>query len=177
MSKQQDIVPEVVQLVADCGVSVGLILGGSVGQGQERPDSDLDFFGVAQAPCQPALPGFTVISEKNGSRLFEQKESEFPVHVACWTTASLDEVLRDRAYMLYPLLIGQVVLDPGQIATRYQARIKQYFEARPSLEKAWKQQLQDLRSAKTGHLRELAFPEWSDFMRHIEATFSEELAK
>jgi len=30
MSKQQDIVPKVIQLVAECGVPVGLILGGSV---------------------------------------------------------------------------------------------------------------------------------------------------
>jgi methylmalonyl-CoA mutase cobalamin-binding subunit len=44
MSKQQGIVPEVIQLITECGVPVGLILGGSVAQSEEWAGSDVDFF-------------------------------------------------------------------------------------------------------------------------------------
>jgi hypothetical protein len=177
MSKQRDIVPEVIQLVAECGVPVGMVLGGSVGEGAERADSDVDFFAIADASCQPVLHGFAVVAEKNGCKVLERKESAFPVHVACWTTGSLDEVLRNRPYTIYPLLRGRVVLDPGGIVERYRSRIRRYFAAHPSLEKAWVRQLQDLHRAKIGQLGRPAFPQWSDFNLHIEQVFPEEIAE
>jgi len=177
MSKQQDIVPEVTQLVAKCGVPVGLILGGSVGEGTERADSDVDFFAIADATCQPRLHGFAVVAEKNGCKVLEREVSAFPVHVACWTTASLEAVLRDRPYMTYPLVCGRVVLDPTGIAERYRGCMQRYFAAHPSLEKAWVRQLQDLHSAKIGQLGDLAFPQWSDFVLHVEQAFPEEIAE
>jgi hypothetical protein len=175
MSRQRDIVAEVIQLVAGCGTPVGLILGGSVAQETERPDSDVDFFAIADATGQPALPGFTVISEKNGCKVFERREERFPVHVACWTTASLDQILQDKPYMTYPLLCGRVVFDPAGIAGRYRSRIRQYFEEHPSLQRAWTQQLEELQRCKAGHVEELAFPQWSDFIRQIEEAFPEEV--
>ncbi len=41
MSKQTDAVPEIVRIVAGCGVPVGMVLAGSVAEGCERDDSDL----------------------------------------------------------------------------------------------------------------------------------------
>jgi len=177
MSKQRDVVSEVIRLVAECGVDVGLILGGSVSEGLERADSDVDLFAIADADVQPSLAGFSLVSEKNGSRLLERQEGVFPVHVACWTTASLDEVLRCRQYMLYPLLCGRVVLDAAGIAARYRARIREYFDAHPAIERAWREQLDNLRRSRDGLSEHLAFPQWSDFIRHIEEAFREEIAQ
>lgn len=177
MSKQSEIIPGVIQLIDGCGIHVGLILGGSVGEGRERPDSDVDFFAVVDAEQPPVLTGFAVVSQKNGSTLFERKESDFPVHVACWTTASLDDVLQRKPYMTYPLLRGRIVHDPARLAERYRARIRQYFAVHGSIERAWIQQLDDLRLGKADHRTKPAFPLWSDFIRHIEDAFAKEIGK
>ena len=177
MSKQSEVVPEVIRLVAECGVDVGLILGGSVGQGSERAESDVDFFAIADADIPPSLPGFSLVSEKNGCKVLERQQSGFPVHVACWTTASLDEVLRRRPYMTYPLLCGGVVFDAIGIAAQYRTRIREYFGAHPAIERAWGEQLNSLRRSRGSRHEHLRFPQWSDFIRHIEQTFEEEIAK
>jgi len=158
-----------VERVAGCGIRTGLILGGSVRRGCERPDSDLDFFAVGEPGLDEALPGFAVVSEKNGCRVLESREADFTVHIAYWTTDSLERVLHTVPYMLYPLLDGEVVHDPGGLAARYRYQIRRYFDARPGLKRAWERQLDDLRRFRGGEIKSLAFPQWSDFIRHIEA--------
>ena len=176
MSTQAAIVPAIVQIVAECGVPAGLVLGGSVAEGRERDDSDVDFFAIVDAPRQPELPGFSVISEKNGSKVLEREGSGFPVHVACWTTSSMEEVLRARPYMMYPLLQGRILHGPDGIAQRYRSRMEQYFRAGPVIREAWEEQLRSLNVARFDPSAELAFPQWSDFVRHIESRFLEETA-
>ena len=110
MSRQADLVPEIIRVVASCAAPIGMVLGGSVAEGCERTDSDLDLFAVVDSESQPDIPGFTVFSVKNGCKVFERKDGPFPVHVACWTTMSMDEILQARPYMMYPFAIGRIVL-------------------------------------------------------------------
>jgi len=177
MSTQREAIPTVIAQAAGTGVDTGLILGGSVRHGYERPDSDLDFFAVAAAGFEQALRGFSLLSEKNGCRLLETRQYDFPVHIACWSVESLNGVLHTIPYMTYPLLDGEPVYDPVGLASRYLDRIRAYFDARPALRQAWAGQLEDIRSFKTGQLARLAFPAWSDFIRHIEETRLHETAE
>ena len=177
MSRQAETVQEIIQIVADCGVPVGMVLGGSVAQGCERDDSDLDFLAVADASRQPDLPGFSVLSEKNGCKVLERDDGRFPIHVACWTAPSMEEILRAKPYMMYPFIQGRIVHDPTGIAWHYQARIQEYFETHPRLTAAWAKQLGDLRHSRSRSDEELAFPQWSDFVRHIEDAFADEIAE
>ena len=125
MGKQQEILPEIIQLVDKRRASIGLILGGSIALGEERPDSDLDLFAIAESPAPPKLTRFKFISEKNGCTLSERKTRTFPIHFACWTDTSLDDLLDTRPYVAYPLLKGRIVLDRDGIARRYRQRIRQ----------------------------------------------------
>ena len=175
MSKQREAIPDIVKIVSDCDVDIGLILGGSVGRGCEREHSDLDFFAIAEAAKYPSLPGFTIGSEKKGARVLENNERGFPVHVAMWTTETLDDTLTRLPHMTYPLLAGEVVYDPAGTAERYLGYIRKYFDSRPRIKQAWERQLNDLRDFKAGKLEHAGFPQWSDFIRYIEKTFPEEL--
>ena len=177
MSKQRDAIPAVITRVANCGVPAGLILGGSVRHGYERPDSDLDFFAIAHAGLEQSLGEFSLVSEKNQCKLLETRQHPFAVHIAYWSTESLDSVLRTTPHMTYPLLDGELVYDPNGIAGRYRDLIREYFDDHPTLTQAWVKQLDDVRDFKTGCLQSLAFPQWSDFIRHIEETRLHETAE
>ena len=170
-SRQRQAVPEIIQRIAECEVETGLMLGGSVACGRAQHDSDLDFFAIGAPGLDKALHEFHLISEKNGCKLLELKRGAFPIHIAYWTTESMNQVLRDIPYMTYPLLAADIVHDPTGVAGRYQAKIRHYFEERPDITNAWQRQLEDLWRFKEGELQTLAFPAWSDFMKHIETTF------
>ena len=79
--------------------------------------------------------------------------------------------------MMYPFIQGRIVHDPTGIARHYQARIQEYFETHPRLTAAWAEQLRDLRQSRLRSDEELAFPQWSDFARHIEDAFADEIAE
>lgn len=170
MSRQREVIPGIIRQVSRCKDAVGLVVGGSVRYGYERPDSDLDFFGVCDGQLEMVLERFTLASEKNGGRLLESRVHGFPIHIAYWTMAGFGQLLRDRPYMTYPILDGEVVHDPDQAVSPYVARMQDYFNARPRLTHAWETQLAALRDFKTGKADSLSFPEWSDFLRHIEET-------
>jgi hypothetical protein len=89
----------------------------------------------------------------------------------------MDEVLRTKPYMMYPLLLGQTVHDPDGIARRQLARIEKYFRNRPRLEEAWGRQLRELHDAKSNPSLELRFPDPYDFARHVENTHTKEIAE
>ena len=170
MSRQHERIPGIIRELSCCTADVGLVVGGSVRYGYERPDSDLDFFGISDGQLELVLKGFRLVSEKNGGRLLESRADDFPVHIAYWTRAGFDRILKERPYMVYPVLDGEVVHDPAQMMGAYAARMRDYFSARPRLTHAWETQLAALRDFKTGKTGSLAFPEWSDFLRHIEET-------
>lgn len=170
MSRQRKAIPGIIRQLSHCSTGVGLVVGGSVRYGYERPDSDLDLFGISDGQLELVLRGFAVVSEKNGGRLLESRTDGFPVHIAYWPRAGFDRVLRERPYMTYPILDGEIVYDPDQTMGPYTARMREYFDARPQLTRAWATQLAALRDFKTGRIGGLAFPEWSDFLHHIEET-------
>ncbi len=178
MGKQQEILPEIIQLVDKRRASIGLILGGSIALGEERPDSDLDLFAIAESPAPPKLTRFKFISEKNGCTLSERKTRTFPIHFACWTDTSLDDLLDTRPYVAYPLLKGRIVLDRDGIARRYRQRIQAYFARHPVLTEAWEHQLLDFRRAKkSGQIEDLKYLQWGDFVAYLEEAFHEEITR
>lgn len=168
MSRQRQRIPGIIRELSRSAADVGLVLGGSVRYGYEGPDSDLDFFGVSNARLERVLEGFALVSQEDGGGLLESRADGFAVHVAYWTRLGFDQMLCERPYMAYPILDGELVHDPRQTMGSYLERMQQYFEARPRLTAAWVTQLAALRELKTGRASRLSFPQWSDFLRHIE---------
>jgi hypothetical protein len=171
MGIQRETIPAIARRIAGSGIATGLILGGSVRYGYERPDSDLDLFAIGEEGLAEALVEFQVVSEKNGCKVLELRRHPFPVHVAYWSIHAFDWVLETLPHMTYPLLDGEIIYDPARLAERCQTRVRDYFHANPELEIAWVKQLGDLRQYKTGASQSLEFPAWSDFLRHLESTY------
>lgn len=170
MSQQRQAIPRVIQRVANCGVEAGLILGGSVHYGYERPESDLDFFAIGEQGLDEALREYSLMAEKNGCKVLETRKGPFPIRVAYWSTESLNTVLETIPYMMYPVLDGEIVYDPVNLAEQYHQEMRRYFDSHPRLEQAWVEQLNQVRRFKIGEISSLEFPEWSDFLRYIEKT-------
>jgi hypothetical protein len=146
------------------------MLTGSVRHGYERPESDLDFFLFGPSDLERALVEFRAVSEKNESKVLEAIIEDVVVHLAFWSSEGAERILLRRPYMLYPVLDSEIVHDPRHIAQRFVERVDQYFAARTKLKDAWSPQMAEHRRFKTGEISRLEFPQWSDFLTHLEQT-------
>jgi len=165
MSKQRDILPEVVEYVSKANPGCGIILHGSVQHGYERSDSDVDLFAVIN---EGDHTWFDLDVQVGGVH----------VQVCYWPVVPLRKALEKEPYAFYSFAYGELLYDPAGVAKRYQHKARDYFSKYPDLIEVWKSQLEDVRKMRmsgryeNGHFRPGpdADPNhmwWDDFAEHL----------
>jgi hypothetical protein len=119
---------------------------------------------------EAALDEFALVSEKNECDVLQTRRWGVVVSIGYWSAEGMERILARRPYMLYPVLDGDLVYDATGIAAGFLGRIRRYFQARPHLIRAWAHQMEERRRLKIGEITCLEFPDWSDFLRHLEET-------
>jgi len=135
MSKQQKVLPRVVEMVARENPGAAILLHGSVQHGYERPGSDIDLFVITEEGEGLRFDLDTVIDGVRVQKIF-------------WPSGPLAEAMRDEPFVFYPFSYARVLRDPHGMATRHQASGRQYFEAHPAIVDLWERQLADVRRVR-----------------------------
>lgn len=168
MSKHRDLVPGIVERIRRTGLECGIVLVGSVSQGTERPESDVDFFVVMTEEGELNIPNTKIIHEEKGMQLIETHVEGITVHFAFYPADSFGKALDEEPHVYYPFIHGVILSDPAGIAKRYQEIARDYFDKNPRLVDAWEKQLEKVRRHRLDPGYKLEFPEWGDFAEHVE---------
>jgi len=167
MSTQREILAAVLGRIAGADPQCGVVLFGSVQDGRERADSDLDLFVVASSHGRIELTQGTVVHEEEGYSLVELSIAGVTTHLAWWPSDALRQALAARPYAFYPFSRGEILFDERRVARRYQQLSQAYFQKHPAISRAWEQQLDSLRLHKSDRNHALTFATWGEFETHL----------
>ena len=172
MSKQRAILPGIVAELSANAPSCGVLLMGSVRDGDERPESDVDLYVIVAPAKSLSLPDGHVIHEEKGMKLIERFVEGVKVHFVWWRADAFRRNLDASPHSAYPFAQAEILHDPAGIANHCQAVSLAYFDQHPELQRAWEEQLDKLRQHKHDPTVPLGFPEWGDFAEHLEQTLA-----
>ncbi|MCG2660575.1 MAG: nucleotidyltransferase domain-containing protein [Kiritimatiellae bacterium] len=131
MSKQRDILPDVLAMVLQNAPDCAVALCGSVSMGYERPDSDLDLLVITDDLTRIACPGATLKHSNPGLRYFETTFDGIPVTVIYHTPEAFDDLLVSRPWRGYKFLQIEILHDPTGVIQKCKDRIAPWFEEHP----------------------------------------------
>ena len=126
MTRQRESLARLVPVLCGKYPGCGILVFGSVGRGEERPDSDLDVMVVHGGEGELEL----ILGSPLG-------EAGLSLDLAVFPEAALLRLAATRWLVFWEFSQAQIVHDPTGIARRNQARIRERFKARPEAAAVW----------------------------------------
>lgn len=160
MSLQRDIVTRMIGDLPRRFPACGILLAGSVQRGEERPDSDLDLFVV--------FPG-------DGDVRLEHETSRegIKVDLAVFPEDGFRREVKRTWFKFWMFSQAEIVHDPTGIAKRNRQLARSYFERHPAVDRAWVEQMAEVRRHKADRSYLPEYPTWDGFAEHIEKIVAE----
>jgi len=181
MSRQRNILPQVVERIRQDAPECAIALAGSVRYGYERPDSDIDLLVAVPDFRATEFAGAKLSHETNEARVANFFVGDKRVEIVYFDFAYFDQV-QQTPWRSYTLCQAEILHDPEGRFTHCQHALREWFQAHPRITNLWDQQLQMCRQyALTGRPPDrktvLAFPRWEDFAQHVDALVQAEAAR
>jgi len=173
MTKQRNILPQVVERIRHDAPNCAVALSGSVRYGYQRPDSDIDLLVAVPDFRATEFQGATLSHQTDEARVANFFVGDIRVEVVYFDFAYLDQV-QQSPWRSYTLCQAQILHDSDGRFTRCQDALREWFQAHPDITSVWEKQLQMCREyALTGRPPDrrtvLTFPSWEDFAKHVDA--------
>ncbi|MFC1735854.1 hypothetical protein ACFL1X_07035 [Candidatus Hydrogenedentota bacterium] len=166
MSKHQDILPHLVEKIAEADPNYGIVLQGSVADCCEKPDSDLDLFVV----CGSASPRFNefIQSDNRGNMRAKGPVEGIKIDIG-WEEVEflVSSIEQDGAAGWYMFSQGKIIHDPAGLAKRCHDIMNRWLGHNPIIAKTWAEQHAEVRKKKMDSSYELRFPTFADFYKHV----------
>ena len=182
MSRQRDILPEVLSLVQSHVPDCPVYLSGSVSLGDERTDSDIDLVIVVPNVSRVHVPGSEVEWEEDHFKLATVSVQGVPVHLHIASQRLLRD-LEEHPWRAYKFLKTEMLHDPNGVVQKTKAKIAPWFENRPDAVRLWQQWLAEHRERQLSQGRQLGplvkqFPnQVPDFWDHLDRQYGDEIAE
>jgi hypothetical protein len=139
----------------------GILVFGSVGRGEERPDSDLDvmviFNGPGELKWDPSAP---------------IGDPDLNIDLAVFPEVTLQQVAKTRWFVFWELSQAKIVHDPTGIAERNQAILRKRFSDHPEIAQVWKEYLTAHGRSKKGESVKQRFSGRAELETHLEKMLS-----
>jgi len=167
MNSHSEILPGIVEHIRQADPECGVVLFGSVAEGKQRPDSDLDLFVISRERTEVRFADSTVAHEEDGMQLIRGHVQGIRVDLACWPVGPLEKALASALYLFYPISLGRILHDPDGLAQHYLGVMRDYFQENPAIVDAWVEQQEKFRRSRIDPGFRLEFPEWGGFVEHL----------
>lgn len=168
MSKQREILPKVIDYIREADPYCGAVLMGSVRDGHERPDSDIDTVVIVREHDNRWLRDAKIIhDDEDGMKLIQTWIDGVEVFFICWPAESLAASFRSEPYVYYSFADGEILFDPTGVAKVHVAMAKKYFLDNPAIAKAWVEYIARRRRHKLEPAVALEYPEWGQFIDSV----------
>ena len=177
MSKQLDLLPEVVAFVLRHAPDSLVYLCGSLNFGGLRPDSDIDLVVVAPGFALPCFPDEVVEWEEPGFRLLRVHCKGMPVHIHQFHHSIFQE-LRRKPWRAYMSVRMEVLHDPEGAMQELEAEVSPWFNDHPEVAELWvvwmdqRKRRNVTRGEDQGDLIR-AFPGGGVWWRHLDSLVAE----
>jgi len=133
-SVQQKIVDEIVKEWKDKPDVVAINIFGSVAEGRERPDSDVDIE--------------IIIDGKVDWKFENEKRYGLRVDVVLCSKEDLLDIVEKYPYLCYEYIYEKFVYDPQGLMQDVLKRLKTYFDEHPEVVKFWDEKRNKMKKAK-----------------------------
>ncbi|MDP8252867.1 MAG: nucleotidyltransferase domain-containing protein [Candidatus Kaelpia aquatica] len=166
MSKHQDLLDELTREIVKADPDCGVVLQGSVADGCERQDSDIDVFVV----CSTARPNMNdyIQGDNRGNMRAKGPIEGIIVDIGWEYCESLaGTIQKEGAAGWFMFSQGIITHDPQGLARRCQDAMRAWFEANPTIARAWGKQQRDVRSRKVNPSHPMEYPTFHDFFVHV----------
>ena len=178
MSKQRDVLPQVLDFVRQHAPRCPVYVGGSVSLGHERPDSDIDLLVIVPDVTEAGVPGGKVECQEEQFKLVVAPFDDVSLHLH-FATLGLLRSLEEHPWRAYKFLQTEALYDPDGIVQTSKDRIAPWFEDHPDAVELWKQWLDEHRARQLSRGKQLGplvrkFPEQvTDFWPYLDQRFGE----
>ena len=182
MSKQRDILPEVLSYlhehVSDCPV----YLTGSVALQHERPDSDIDLLVIVPDVAIVTFPGGKVEWEEDQFKLVAAEFQNVPLHLHFATRDLLHE-FEANPWRAYKFLKIEALQDLDGIVQKSKDKIAPWFDNHPEAVELWQRWLDEhkerqlSRGNQVGPLLQQFPNQMPDFWNHLDEVYGDKVAE
>lgn len=167
MSKHRDILADLTDDIAKADLACGVVLQGSVAEGCEKPDSDIDFFVVCSTDA-PKMNAY-IQHDNRGNMRMKGPFDGIPVNIGWEHVDSLVQSIEaDGAAAWFMFSRGKILRDPDGLAKRCQDAMHAWFGSNPRVAKAWAKQQEEVRRRKRDPSYAIEYPTFRDFLTHLE---------
>lgn len=139
MSKQRDILPQVVASILERSPEAAIFLMGSVSFGYERPESDLDLGVVVPDVTSVEFPDGKVTWQSERDKVVDAAVEGVRLDMVFITPAFLERELVRKPWRGYYFAQLEVLHDPQGIMQSYQSRIAPWFDGHSDIVEIWKE--------------------------------------
>lgn len=136
MSKQRDILPEVLDFVVRHAPDSMVYLCGSLNFGGLRTDSDIDLVVIVPDLGVSAFPGEIIEWQAPAFRLLRVYHKDMPVHIHLFGSSIFQE-LEQKPWRAYTLFRMEVLRDPKGMMQKLKMKISPWFDDHPDIVKLW----------------------------------------
>lgn len=134
MEIHQKIINEIVEEQKKDPSIIAINIFGSLAQGLERPDSDIDI---------------EVVSTKEKEwRLIKQEKGGIKIDFEMWPKDKLSERIEKYPFLSYLFLKQKTVYDPEDFMKKIMGKLKNYFDEHPEIAEFWEKKLKVMRETK-----------------------------
>lgn len=161
MSRQKDALDRITPGLCHKYPGCGILLFGSVGRGDDGPDSDLDiivvFEGEGPLKWDPGAP---------------IGDPDLNVDLAVFPEPAFRRLAETRWFVFYEFSQAKIIHDPTGIAERNQAPLRDCMRRHPEVVRVWEEYLASYRRSKKEAGYKQLF-ERSDLEKHLERLLKE----
>ena len=136
MSKQREILVQVLDYVRKVFPDSPIYLSGSVCLGHEIPESDIDLLIIVSDISDIDYPDGKLEWEDSNFKLLRAYFKNVPLHLHFGTIGLLTE-FEKKPWRAYKFLKMEKLYDPNGIVLTYKERIAPWFTAHPDISKLW----------------------------------------
>jgi len=178
MSKQHDILPEVLNCILEYVPDAAVYLSGSVSFGYERPESDMDVIVVVPDLTAACFPGGKVTSQARHAKVVDAIFDGVRLDMVFITSVFLEQELARKPWRGYYFAQLRIVHDPRGIIRSAQTRIARWFENYPDLVEIWKEWMTQRKARAVSEGKQQGelirkFPDIFELWKHLDPMFKE----
>ena len=179
MSKQRDILSDVLGIVLRHAPECAVFLSGSVVIGNERPDSDIDLAVIVSDVNGARCPDGQVRDQNEGFKFVDASFGGVPLEIVHLTPGHFEELLVNTPWRGYKFLSVENLHDPEGLIQSWKDRIAPWFEDHSDVVELWEQWLAEHAERQLSRGQKLGpvirrFPDMmSDLWPYLDARFSE----
>lgn len=166
MGKHRDVLADLTGEIAKADTACGVVLQGSVAEGCERPDSDIDLFVVCSSDT-PRMNEY-IQQDNRGNMRIKGPFHGIPVNIGWESVDSLAQLIEtDGAAAWFMFWRGKILRDPVGLAKRCQDAMHAWFGSNPRVAEAWARQQAEVRRQKRDPSHAIEYPTFRDFLTHV----------